>query len=71
MSDVASTGEALAELRRKVSVCDLRGQVVEGELSPSSDTAAHGYVCGAMPDVGGVVHIHSTCWTHRATGSNA
>ncbi len=40
-------------------VCDLDGTVVQGELSPSSDTAAHAYVYRAMPDVGGVVHTHS------------
>jgi L-ribulose-5-phosphate 4-epimerase len=40
-------------------VCDLDGQVVEGDLSPSSDTAAHAYVYRAMSDVGGVVHTHS------------
>ena len=41
-------------------VCDLDGAVVEGDLSPSSDTAAHAYVYRAMPEVGGVVHTHST-----------
>ncbi|WP_037841943.1 L-ribulose-5-phosphate 4-epimerase [Streptomyces sp. NRRL F-5126] len=49
-------------------VCDLDGQVVEGELSPSSDTAAHAYVYRHMPDVGGVVHTHSTyacAWAAR------
>ena len=40
-------------------VCDLDGMVVEGELAPSSDTAAHAYVYRAMPEVGGVVHTHS------------
>jgi L-ribulose-5-phosphate 4-epimerase len=40
-------------------VCDLDGTVVEGDLSPSSDTAAHAYVYRAMPEVGGVVHTHS------------
>lgn len=40
-------------------VCDLDGEVVEGDLSPSSDTAAHAYVYRAMPEVGGVVHTHS------------
>ncbi|TYB95308.1 L-ribulose-5-phosphate 4-epimerase [Micromonospora sp. WP24] len=46
-------------------VCDLDGTVVEGDLSPSSDTDAHAYVYRAMPDVGGVVHTHSgyaTAW---------
>src|SRR6201996_7119166 len=49
-------------------VCDLSGAVVEGDLSPSSDTAAHGYVYQHMPSVGGVVHTHSTyacAWAAR------
>jgi len=49
-------------------VCDLNGDVVEGNLSPSSDTAAHAYVYRAMPEVGGVVHTHSTygcAWAAR------
>src|SRR3954471_3038179 len=41
-------------------VCDLDGKVFEAELSPSSDTAAHAYVYRNMPEVGGVVHTHST-----------
>ena len=46
-------------------VVDLHGNVVEGELSPSSDTATHAYVYRAMDHVGGVVHTHSpyaTAW---------
>nr|WP_091195073.1 L-ribulose-5-phosphate 4-epimerase [Micromonospora narathiwatensis] len=49
-------------------VCDLDGVVVEGDLAPSSDTAAHAYVYRSMPDVGGVVHTHSTyatAWAAR------
>ena len=49
-------------------VCDLSGEVVEGDLSPSSDTAAHAYVYRNMPEVGGVVHTHSTfavAWAAR------
>jgi L-ribulose-5-phosphate 4-epimerase len=49
-------------------VCDLDGTVVDGALSPSSDTAAHAYVYRAMPHVGGVVHTHSTyasAWAAR------
>jgi L-ribulose-5-phosphate 4-epimerase len=49
-------------------VCDLNGEVVEGDLSPSSDTAAHAYVYRHMPEVGGVVHTHSTyacAWAAR------
>ena len=50
-------------------VCDLEGTVVEGDLSPSSDTAAHAYVYRHMAHVGGVVHTHSTyaaAWAARA-----
>jgi L-ribulose-5-phosphate 4-epimerase len=46
-------------------VCDLQGSRVEGELSPSSDAATHGYIYRARPDVGGVAHTHSayaTAW---------
>lgn len=49
-------------------VCDLDGALVEGDRSPSSDTAAHAYVYSHMPEVGGVVHTHSTyatAWAAR------
>ncbi|MDQ4114375.1 MAG: L-ribulose-5-phosphate 4-epimerase [Actinomycetota bacterium] len=49
-------------------VCDLSGNLIEGERSPSSDTAAHAYVYANMPEVGGVVHTHSTyatAWAAR------
>jgi L-ribulose-5-phosphate 4-epimerase len=39
--------------------CDLDGNVIDGDLAPSSDTAAHAYVYKNMPEVGGVVHTHS------------
>jgi L-ribulose-5-phosphate 4-epimerase len=42
-------------------VCDLDGKPVgENTLSPSSDTATHAYIYRHMPQVGGVVHTHST-----------
>ena len=49
-------------------VCDLEGNLILGEGSPSSDTAAHAYVYRHMPEVGGVVHTHSTyatAWAAR------
>ena len=53
-------------------LCDLDGDVVTGSLGsdhrPSSDTAAHAYVYREMPEVGGVVHTHSTyavAWAAR------
>jgi L-ribulose-5-phosphate 4-epimerase len=51
-----------------MAVTDLHGNLVEGDLAPSSDTAAHAYVYRHMPDVGGVVHTHSpyaTAWAAR------
>jgi L-ribulose-5-phosphate 4-epimerase len=49
-------------------ITDLAGNLVDGDGSPSSDTAAHAYVYKHMPDVGGVVHTHSTyatAWAAR------
>ncbi|HUN33021.1 MAG TPA: L-ribulose-5-phosphate 4-epimerase [Trebonia sp.] len=49
-------------------VCDLDGNRVAGDLSPSSDTASHAYIYRHMPEVGGVVHTHSryaTAWAAR------
>jgi L-ribulose-5-phosphate 4-epimerase len=40
-------------------VLDLEGNVIEGELKPSSDTASHLYIYRERPDVGGIVHTHS------------
>lgn len=50
-------------------VCDLHGEVLQGSGKPSSDTAAHAYVYRELPQVGGVVHTHSTfatAWSARA-----
>ncbi|MDO4258353.1 MAG: L-ribulose-5-phosphate 4-epimerase [Actinomycetaceae bacterium] len=49
-------------------VCDLEANLIQGDGSPSSDTAAHAYVYAHMPHVGGVVHTHSTyatAWAAR------
>lgn len=41
-------------------VVDLEGKVVEGELNPSSDTPTHIELYKKFPNIGGVVHTHST-----------
>jgi L-ribulose-5-phosphate 4-epimerase len=49
-------------------VCNLDGDVLEGDYAPSSDTAAHAHVYRNMSHVGGVVHTHSTyasAWAAR------
>jgi L-ribulose-5-phosphate 4-epimerase len=46
-------------------VVDLHGNIVEGELAPSSDTATHLYVYRSLDSVGAVTHTHShyaTAW---------
>lgn len=56
-------------------LCDLHGNVIPGtagsERSPSSDTAAHAYVYRHLPEVGGVVHTHSTYATAWAARGEA
>lgn len=57
-------------------VCDLEGNLVEGDRldqgwQPSSDTAAHAYVYRHLPEVGGVVHTHSTYATAWAARGEA
>jgi L-ribulose-5-phosphate 4-epimerase len=50
-------------------VCDLHGELVEGDYAPSSDTAAHAHVYRHMSGVNGVVHTHSSyacAWAARA-----
>ena len=41
-------------------VVDLEGNVVDGNLRPSSDTPTHLAIYRHFPEVGGVVHTHST-----------
>jgi L-ribulose-5-phosphate 4-epimerase len=40
-------------------IVDLDGQIVEGKLKFSSDTASHLYIYRRRPDVNGIVHTHS------------
>lgn len=52
-------------------VMDLDGNRVEGKYKPSSDTATHIEIYKAFPEVGGVVHTHSsyaTSWAQAGRG---
>lgn len=40
-------------------VVDLNGNLVEGNLNPSSDTPTHIELYKAFPNIGGIVHTHS------------
>ncbi len=58
---IKPSGVMYADLRPEdMVVVDLDGNVVEGELKPSSDTATHLYIYRYRKDIGGVVHTHST-----------
>jgi L-ribulose-5-phosphate 4-epimerase len=43
-----------------MTVVDLEGKIIEGKLKPSSDTATHLVLYQSFPDIGSVVHTHST-----------
>ena len=47
-------------------VMDLNGNKVEGDLNPSSDTATHLELYKAFPEIGGIVHTHSSYATSWA-----
>ncbi len=66
---IKASGVAFDDLTPEAMVvCDLEGALVEGDLTPSSDTFTHAYVYRHMPEVGGVAHTHSgyaSAWAAR------
>lgn len=63
---IKPSGVSYERLRRDdMVVVDLEGNVVEGDLSPSSDTPTHIVLYKNFSEIGGVVHTHapwSTSW---------
>lgn len=58
---IKPSGVEYSELKPEdMVVVDLDGQIVEGNLRPSSDTPTHLELYKAFPDIGGVAHAHST-----------
>ena len=41
-------------------VCDFDGNIIEGDLNPSSDMPTHAVLYKEFPEIGAVVHTHST-----------
>jgi L-ribulose-5-phosphate 4-epimerase len=73
---IKPSGVSYDELAAEVMVvCSLDGAKIDdgtpAQLQPSSDTAAHAYVYRHMPEVGGVVHTHSTYATAWAARGEA
>lgn len=57
---IKPSGVEYADLTPDMLVAlDLEGNIVEGELNPSSDTKTHIELYRAFPNIGGVVHTHS------------
>lgn len=52
-------------------IVDLEGNVVDGQLKPSSDTPTHIELYKAFPECGGVVHTHSRWATSFAQAGMA
>lgn len=52
-------------------VVDLEGNIIEGKLKPSSDTATHLVLYKKFKNIGGIVHSHSpwaTSWAQAGKG---
>ena len=57
---IKPSGIRYEELRPEhMVIVNLEGDLIEGDLKPSSDTASHLYIYRERPDVGGIVHTHS------------
>lgn len=69
---IKPSGVAYEELKpEQMVVVDLDGNVVEGNLRPSSDTATHVLLYKAFPKIGGIVHTHSPWATSWAQAGRA
>jgi L-ribulose-5-phosphate 4-epimerase len=69
---IKPSGVAYEDLKlENLVVVDLDGNIVEGELNPSSDTATHLSIYNNFKEVGGIVHTHSrwaTLWAQSGRG---
>lgn len=70
---IKPSGVSYSEMKAEdMVVVDLAtGKVVEGNLRPSSDTPTHLALYRAFPEIGGVVHTHSTyatAWAQAGKG---
>ncbi len=58
---IKPSGVAYAKLTvADMVVVDLENKVVDGKLRPSSDTKTHTLLYKSFPEIGGIVHTHST-----------
>ncbi|MFA6592347.1 MAG: L-ribulose-5-phosphate 4-epimerase [Bacteroidales bacterium] len=58
---IKPSGVDYSEMKAEdIVIVDLDGKIVEGRLRPSSDTPTHLVLYKAFPEIGGIVHTHST-----------
>ncbi|MBC1332780.1 L-ribulose-5-phosphate 4-epimerase [Listeria booriae] len=58
---IKPSGVGYAEMKASdMVVVDLDNHVMEGDLNPSSDTPTHAVLYRNFPEIGGIVHTHST-----------
>lgn len=58
---IKPSGVAYEDLTpEKMVIVDFKGNTIQGDLRPSSDTKTHAVLYSHFPDVGGIVHTHST-----------
>jgi L-ribulose-5-phosphate 4-epimerase len=61
---IKASGVAYSNMRPEhMVVVDLEGNVVDGNLHPSSDTPTHVLLYKSFPGIGGITHTHSRCAT--------
>jgi L-ribulose-5-phosphate 4-epimerase len=64
---IKPSGVSYEEMKAEdMVVIDMEGKIVEGKMKPSSDTATHLVLYKSFPNIGGVVHTHSTYATSWA-----
>jgi L-ribulose-5-phosphate 4-epimerase len=57
---IKASGVAYSNMRPEhMVVVDLEGNVVEGDMRPSSDTPTHVLLYKSFPGIGGITHTHS------------
>mgnify|MGYP001600928861 FL=1 len=58
---IKPSGVAYEDLSpEKMVIVDFNGKTIQGDLRPSSDTKTHAVLYSHFPEVGGIVHTHST-----------
>ncbi|MFS0862207.1 L-ribulose-5-phosphate 4-epimerase [Fredinandcohnia sp. 179-A 10B2 NHS] len=69
---IKPSGVPYEELKAEdMVVVDFNGNVIEGDLNPSTDTPTHIVLYKEFPEIGGIVHTHSpwaTSWAQAGRG---